>query len=87
VGLDNARKWAKTDKYFIGLQDLSGGAKNPQMVNLVDKAQSKDMVTFQELEVQLVKGEPIRVLYWRDGSGGPWGYIEGRAWEFVWDGT
>lgn len=81
VGVENAKRWATTDTYSIIVE--SGG----QRTVLVKDAKSKDIVTVQEIEIPLIKGVPVRVMYNRSGSLGPSGFAEGRALDLVWDGT
>lgn len=81
TGLANALKWAKTDTYTLYIVDA---AKNRR--NLVVDAPSLDLVTFQDLIVPLKANEKVTLYYHRSGSGGPSGYIEGRALDIIWDG-
>ena len=78
----NAKKWALTDTYDI----VAVHADGRQEV-LVRQARSKGIVTLQELDLQLVKGEILQMEYRRSGSLGPYGYQEGRIFEITWDGT
>lgn len=82
TGLANALKWAKKDTYTIYIEDAA-----KKRTDIVVDAKSIDLVTFQELIVPLKKGERITLYYHRSGSGGPGGYIEGRALDIVWDGN
>jgi hypothetical protein len=94
TGAANARSWSKTDTYTVR-HDVSTGAKDGWTGShygdsapiLVQDAKSLDLVTAQEIEVPLVKGKTVRLLYFRSGSGGPAGYYDGRVIELVWDGT
>lgn len=78
----DALRWAKTDKYSLHVQDSTGA-----QTTVVNNAKSLDVVTLQEFEIPMKKGETVRLLYDRGGSAGPGGYIEGRALDIVWDGT
>lgn len=94
-GNANARKWAKTDTYSLKLdtnpkKEASthhswGGTGHETF--LIKDAKSLDLVTAHEVEIELIKGVPVVVLYDRKGSAGPSGYVEGRVMEFIWDGT
>lgn len=98
TGVANAKAWAKTDTYTIKTDvslDKDGkkfssnsySDKDEPQPNLVYEAKSLDVVTAQDIEVQLVKDKVVRIMYYRSGSGGPAGYFDGRVTELVWDGT
>jgi|GEM_PF-2086833 len=78
VGPDNAVKWSTNDMYSIFVTAPDG-----QRTNLV-RTKSKGIVTIQEVEVPLVRGQTVRVQYSRDGSAGPGGFIEGRTLDIEW---
>lgn len=82
LGPESASRWSVTDTYNI-LVEVGGQRR----ANLVSNARSLNLVTVQEIQLQMVKGEVVRILYDRSGSAGPYGYIEGRALDLVWDGT
>lgn len=82
LGNENARKWAKTDTYTLYLKDEAGAT-----TAIVQSAASLEAVTFQELQIQLVKGQVYRLEYHRSGSGGPSGFPGGRILDIRWDGT
>jgi hypothetical protein len=95
TGAVDAKNWSKTDTYTIRT-DVSTDANGSSWTGshygdsatvLVQDAKSLDLITAQELEVSLVKGRIVRLIYFRSGSGGPAGYYEGRVLELVWDGT
>ena len=92
LGFPQAQIWAKQDKYNITSQVGAGpqgdqfGSYNGGTV-LVANGQSLDLITKQEVSIQLVAGQQVRVLYFRQGSGGPGGYPEGRVMIFTWDGN
>jgi hypothetical protein len=94
-GNDNARKWAKTDHYVVNIDTNrkntpsthhSYGHDN-KMKALFGDAKSLDLVTVQDVEIALIPNVPVVVTYYRKGSAGVEGYIEGRVMEFIWDGT
>ncbi len=80
-GVTKAKQWATTDTYSIHMESAAG------TVTLIKDAPSKDIVTLQEIEIPLKRGEVVKILYDRSGSAGPGGFPEGRIIEFVWDGT
>jgi hypothetical protein len=94
----NARRWAKTDKYNVNIvthreSQRSSGPYTFDPRNygtpLLDHAPSLDLVTIQEIEIPLnpdPKGS-VTVLYWRHGSAGVEGYVEGRLIEIFFDPT
>jgi hypothetical protein len=94
-GNANARAWAKTDTYNVwfdqdtrpmGTGSYSWNRTAAEKV-VFGHSKSLDMVTFQEVEVPLKKGEGSTIVYARDNSAGPGGYVEGRVILLVWDGT
>lgn len=78
TGLANAKRWAKTDTYSLNYKN--GSKETP----LVSNEKSLDLVTAQEVEIPLVDGKPITLLYYRSGSGGPGGYAGGRILHLTW---
>lgn len=98
TGAKNAQAWAKTDTYTLKTDvslDKDGkkwanenySDKGDPQPNLVYEAKSLDLVTAQDVQVQLVKDKMVRIMYYRSGSGGPAGYFDGRVVELLWDGT
>lgn len=90
-GNANARAWAKQDIYdlttFVGDSD----GKTP-MDFLIQQAPSRDLVTFQDVQLKLDPTQPVSVFYYRLGvkgwgGGAPGGYWSGRVMEITWDGT
>lgn len=81
TGMANANKWAKTDLYTVRVKDKTG-AEAP-----IAHAKSLDLVTEHEVNFTLKKNEPVDMLYYRHGSGGPPGYPQGRTITVIWDGT
>jgi len=88
TGVENAKNWAKTDTYSIVAvkPDPKNSYNNTPLGTLVSNAKSLDIVTIQEVEVPLIKGETVRILYERSGSGSG-GFIEGRALDIFWSGN
>jgi hypothetical protein len=94
-GNENARKWAKSDVYTVNrdtnskrvASTHSSWGHDGKEVALFRGQASKDLVTFQEVEITLEKDVPVVITYFRHGSVGVPGYIEGRVMEFIWDGT
>ncbi len=93
-GNANARRWAVTDFYQVRTDSNptkaaathhSWGRTGREVLLL--RSKSLDLVTKQEVELQMLKDIPVVVLYEREGSAGIGGYVEGRVMEFVWDGT
>jgi hypothetical protein len=82
VGVENAKKWAVEDTYDIVWQ-----IGDAQKQVLVHGAKSLGILSVQEVRIPLIKGEVVKVSYYRSGSLGPAGYVEGRVIELVWDGT
>jgi hypothetical protein len=80
TGMDNAKKWSKTDTYSLNYVDASGKEST-----LIKDAKSLDLITAQEVEIPLVEGKAIRLLYYRSGSGGPGGYSGGRDLYLTWE--
>jgi len=94
-GNANARAWALTDTYQIRLDSnpnqtpsthSSWGRTGKETILLKD-IKSLALVTKQEVTIPLIANIPVVVLYYRKGSAGPSGYVEGRVMEFIWDGT
>ncbi|MEK7357308.1 MAG: hypothetical protein AAB250_12725 [Bdellovibrionota bacterium] len=86
--MKDATQWSKTDTFSIVAQEGQGpnGDQFPSLSGgmvLAQKVKSLDYITKLELEVPLVRGKQIRLLYYRDGSGGPGGYMEGRVMLFT----
>ena len=54
--------------------------------DLIKDAPSKAFVTYQEVEIPMIKDQVVSIFYDRKGSAGPYGFIEGRKVELVWDG-
>jgi hypothetical protein len=84
VGLDSAKDWAKKDTFTIIAQVGQGpnGDQFPSLsggTTLAKDVKSLDFITKLETEIPLVRGKQVRVLYYRQGSGGPGGYMEGRV--------
>lgn len=82
-GVASAQQWAKTDTYDVYMWDKS----DRKTSDVAKGAKSLDLITIHEVEVPLVKGEWVKIVYHRGGSGGPGGYYTGRVFEFMWDGT
>lgn len=82
TGLVDAKKWAKSDTYTLSWQD-----KNGKITPIVKDAKSLDMITLHDIEVPLVDGEKVTLMYERSGSGGVSGYAGGRAVELTWRKT
>jgi hypothetical protein len=94
-GNSNARTWALTDTYDVRLDSnptlepathYSYGHTRKEKI-LVKDTKSLGLVTKQEVSIPLIAHVPVVVLYYRRGSAGPSGYIEGRVMEFLWNGT
>lgn len=84
AGLNNTRRWAFADTYDIILRV---GGRNGKTSYLAKDVKSRDYLTIQEIEVPLVKGETVEVLYNRHGSFGPDIYAEGRIVGLQWNGN
>ncbi|MES2966149.1 MAG: hypothetical protein V4760_19880 [Bdellovibrionota bacterium] len=87
VGLESATDWAKTDTFTIVAQ-VGQGPKGDQFPSLsggtvlAKDVKSLDFVTKLEIEIPLSTNQQVRLLYYRSGSGGPGGYMEGRVMYF-----
>jgi hypothetical protein len=84
--LADARSWAKSDTYYLyaTVGDKNSYYSGKRFFELSDK--SKDLVTLQELSIKLPANKLVTLFYYRSGSAGVGGYIEGRAIELIWDG-
>lgn len=89
----NARRWAVTDFYQVRLDTNPNNTPSTHSSwgrtgheTLLVRSKSLDLVTKQEVELQLIPNIPLVVLYEREGSAGIGGYVEGRVMEFIWDG-
>lgn len=97
-GNANAKIWALNDTYSVKVDTLNESKRTSGAFNwagpraekyLVKNVKSLGFVTVQEIEIPLnpdPKGSVI-VLYYRNGSAGPGGYVEGRIMEIFWDKT
>lgn len=82
AGVDEAKIWAKSDTYSIYMT-VEGSYERTY---LIKDAKSLDIVTYQEIEIPMVKGKVVKIYYHRSGSAGPNGFPEGRIFEFEWNG-
>ncbi|PIS10351.1 MAG: hypothetical protein COT73_09795, partial [Bdellovibrio sp. CG10_big_fil_rev_8_21_14_0_10_47_8] len=83
VRLDGTRSSSVPQNTPFNLYSEAAGNE----VSLVRNVKSLDLVTKQEIEIPLKANDNVLVLYYRHGSAGPAGYVEGRVIEFHWDGT
>jgi len=81
-GLAKAQTWAKTDTYTVYAVegDMHSYSSTP-FFKITGK--SLDLVTLQEISIKVPKGKLFTIFYYRSGSAGVGGYIEGRAIEFI----
>ena len=79
TGMANARVWRTQDTFDVLLKGPDGNT-----VKIIDKGQSKDYTTFQEVELTLKPNETYTLIYDRHGSGGPGGFYVGRNIEIEW---
>jgi hypothetical protein len=97
-GNANAYAWSKSDKYTLAWDTnlrataRSQWGKDGKIQDLLVDVPSRDLVTFQDIRIPLLRNTPIVLLYYRLGrkswgGGEPDGYVEGRVIEFTWDGT
>lgn len=84
-GLAAARQWSKQDTFAVMYDDGSG--KERPLIPTTTK--SLDLVTLADVDIPLVHGKTVKILYYRNygaGMGGdPGGYMGGRVLELTWD--
>jgi hypothetical protein len=79
VGLPNAQKWAKSNKYNVVITHADGTRQT------LPKVSSTGFVTMTGMNLKLKKGKTV-IQAWADGSAGVGGYKAGREVEIHWDG-
>jgi len=76
VGLASAKKYAKTNKYDVSIEDENGKTIQSMVVN------ATGMITEQDVTLPFGKGKRFQVSFAPRGSGGVSGYSSGRIAEF-----
>lgn len=84
-----AYEYAQKDSYDIYLEEVTGTnySSARKTAKIASNARSLDVITAQEIAVQLAPGKVYQITYHRSGSGGPGGFAEGRVLQIVWDGN